>query len=73
MTDFNVGTEPPREPVGMKIVGVGVILSCLLLSILFGWGIYLHLTAEPCDCTDVLEQQTTGALPDTIPSANRTD
>ncbi len=56
MTDFNVGTEPPREPAGMKIVGVGVILSCLLLSALFGWGIYLHLTAEPCTCVDVSQQ-----------------
>jgi hypothetical protein len=40
----------------MKIVGVGVILSCLLLSALFGWGIYLHLTAEPCTCVDVSQQ-----------------
>jgi hypothetical protein len=50
MSDFNVSQEPPREPAGMKIVGAGVIVSCLLLSILFGWGIYLDLTAEPCTC-----------------------
>lgn len=50
MSDFIVGQEPPSEPVGMKIVGVGVIVSCLLLSSLFGWGIYLNLTAEPCTC-----------------------
>jgi hypothetical protein len=35
---------------GMKIIGAGVIVSCLLLSTLFGWGIYLDLTAEPCTC-----------------------
>ena len=43
-------TEPPREPAGMKIVGAGVIASCITLSILFGWGVYLQFT-EPCDCT----------------------
>jgi hypothetical protein len=53
MSDFNVGQEPPRQPVGMKIVGMGVILSCLLLSTLFGWGIYLDLTKEPCTCEEV--------------------
>ena len=53
MDDFTVGQEPPRQPVGMKIVGVGVILSCLLLSTLFGWGIYLNLTEEPCVCAEV--------------------
>jgi len=53
MNEFDVGQEPPRQPVGMKIVGVGVILSCLLLSTLFGWGIYLDLTAEPCPCEEV--------------------
>ncbi len=36
MSEFKVGQEPPREPVGMKIVGVGVIVSCLILSTLFG-------------------------------------
>ena len=55
MTEFNVSQEPPREPVGMKIVGVGVIVSCLLLSGLFGWGIYLNLTAEPCTCVETTE------------------
>jgi len=33
----------------MKIVGAGVIASCITLSILFGWGVYLQFT-EPCDC-----------------------
>ena len=55
MSEFNVGREPPREPVGMKVVGVGVIVSCLLLSALFAWGIYLNLTAEPCECPQVEE------------------
>ena len=48
MSDFNVGQEPPREPVGMNIVGAGVIVSCMFLSALFGWGIYLDLTQEQC-------------------------
>ncbi len=42
--------EPPREPAGMKIVGAGVIASCITLSILFGWGVYLQFT-EPCECS----------------------
>ena len=41
--------EPPREPAGMKIVGVGVIASCLTLGVLFGWGVWMQLT-EPCEC-----------------------
>ena len=41
--------EPPREPAGMKIVGIGVIASCITLSALFGWGVYLQLT-DPCEC-----------------------
>ena len=53
MSEFNVGLEPPRQPAGMKIVGVGVIVSCLFLSALFGWGIYLNLTDEPCVCEEV--------------------
>jgi len=51
MSEFKVGQAPPKEPVGMKIVGVGVILSCLFLSALFGWGIYLDLT-DPCTCAN---------------------
>ena len=43
MNDFNVIQEPPSLPVGMKIVGTGVILSCLMLAVLFGWGIYLNM------------------------------
>jgi len=50
MSNFDVATDTKREPVGMNIVGVGVILSCLLLSTLFAWGIYLDLSKEPCSC-----------------------
>ena len=50
MKQFEVARETPTEPVGMKIVGVGVIASCLVLSTLFGWGIYLDLSREPCAC-----------------------
>lgn len=34
----------------MLFLGVGMIASCLLLSALFAWGIYLDLTlkARPC-------------------------
>lgn len=34
----------------MLVLGIGVIASCLLLSALFAWGIYLDLTikARPC-------------------------
>jgi len=34
----------------MLVLGAGVIASCLLLSALFAWGIYLDLTlkARPC-------------------------
>jgi hypothetical protein len=56
MNDFNVVYEPPVVPVGMKIVGTGVILSCLLLSALFGWGIYLNLTKEPVAPTGLAQQ-----------------
>ena len=59
MKDFDVGREPPVQPVGMKIVGVGIIASCLLLSVLFAWGIYLNLTQEPCSCP----QSTPAAAP----------
>jgi hypothetical protein len=55
MNEFNVTQETQSQPVGMKIVGTGVILSCLVLSALFAWGIYLDLTAvpEPCVCEEV--------------------
>ena len=60
MREFNVSQAPPRQPVGMKIVGVGVIASCLLLSALFGWGIYLNLTTQPCSCP-AIEDTTSGS------------
>jgi len=50
MNDFEVREDTAIAPAGMKIVGIGVIASCLLLSALFAWGIYLDLTAEPCSC-----------------------
>ena len=50
MNDFEVREDTSREPAGMKIVGTGVIASCLLLSALFAWGIYLDLTARSCSC-----------------------
>jgi hypothetical protein len=50
MNNFEVREDTARAPAGMKIVGVGVIASCLLLSALFAWGIYLDLTAERCTC-----------------------
>ncbi len=53
MNEFNVTQDTKREPVGMKIVGTGVILSCLTLCALFAWGIYLNLTAKPCVCEEV--------------------
>lgn len=61
MSEFEVGQAPPREPAGMKIVGVGVIVSCLLLSTLFAWGIYLDLTKEQCRAVQTLE--TPGRVP----------
>jgi hypothetical protein len=57
MSEFDVGHEPPRQPASMEIVGAGVILSCLLLSGLFGWGIYLDLTQKAC----VVEETTVEA------------
>jgi hypothetical protein len=46
MSEFKVVYEPPTVPVGMKVVGLGVIVSCLALCALFGWGIYLNLAGE---------------------------
>lgn len=48
MDDFNASIEPPRQPYAMKVVGTGVIVSCLLLSVLFAWGIYLDLQKQDC-------------------------
>lgn len=40
----------PKPSRLMLVLGIGVIASCLLLSALFAWGIYLDLTikARPC-------------------------
>ena len=34
----------------MLVLGAGVIASCLLLSALFAWGIYLDLTLKARHC-----------------------
>ena len=51
MDNFNSTVEPPRQPFAMKVVGTGVIVSCLLLCILFAWGIYLDLQKQACPQT----------------------
>ena len=48
MDKFNSTVEPPKQPYAMKVVGTGVIASCLLLCVLFGWGIYLDLQKQEC-------------------------
>ncbi|MYD42753.1 MAG: hypothetical protein F4W90_02550 [Gammaproteobacteria bacterium] len=50
MDNFKNTVEPPRQPFAMKVVGTGVILSCLLLCFLFAWGIYLDLNKQDCVC-----------------------
>lgn len=58
MDDFNATVEPPRQPYAMKIVGTGVIVSCLLLSVLFAWGIYLDLQKQDCPQVTYVETVT---------------
>ncbi len=48
MDEFKNTVEPPRQPFAMKVVGTGVIVSCLLLCTLFAWGIYLDLERQDC-------------------------
>ena len=48
MDNFQNTVEPPRQPYAMKIVGTGVIVSCLSLCVLFAWGIYLDLQKLDC-------------------------
>ena len=43
MDTFQNTVEPPKRPFAMRVVGSGVIVSCLLLSSLFAWGIYIDL------------------------------
>ena len=57
MDDFNATVEPPRQPYAMKIVGTGVIVSCLLLSSLFAWGIYLDLQKQDCPQVGLVETE----------------
>ena len=54
MADFNVSQETEKVPFGMVVVGTGVIISCLLLCVLFGWGIYLDLERKE-DCAGQVE------------------
>lgn len=51
MDNFQNTVEPPRQPYAMKLVGSGVIVSCLLLCVLFAWGIYLDLQKQDCPQT----------------------
>ncbi len=51
MDNFQNTVEPPRQPYAMKLVGTGVIVSCLLLCVLFAWGIYLDLQKQDCPQT----------------------
>lgn len=55
MSDFNVSEETRKVPFGMRVVGTGVIVSCLLLSGLFAWGIYLDLERKE-DCVTVVQE-----------------
>ncbi|MCY4657062.1 MAG: hypothetical protein OXC80_09640 [Gammaproteobacteria bacterium] len=54
MSDFSVSEETKKVPYGMVVVGSGVIVSCLLLCALFGWGIYLDLQRKD-DCAGQVE------------------
>ena len=54
MDNFQNTVEPPRQPYAMKVVGTGVIVSCLLLCVLFAWGIYLDLQKQDCPQTVAL-------------------
>ena len=58
MDNFRSEIEPPQRPFAMRVVGTGVIVSCLLLSSLFAWGIYLDLQREDCPSTaEVVETE----------------
>lgn len=65
MSDFNVSQETKKVPFGMMVVGTGVIVSCLLLCVLFGWGIYLDLERK-ADCAVEVEQTYESDSPDQI-------
>lgn len=55
MDNFQNTVEPPRQPYAMKLVGTGVIVSCLLLCVLFAWGIYLDLQKQDCPQTVLVD------------------
>lgn len=63
--NFNVSEETKKVPYGMRVVGTGVIVSCLLLSGLFGWGIYLDLERKE-ECAVLLEQMESEESPDQV-------
>ena len=65
MSDFNVSEETKKVPFGMMVVGSGVIVSCLLLCVLFGWGIYLDLERRD-DCAVQSEQIFESDTPSTV-------
>ena len=65
MSDFNVSQETKKIPFGMAVVGTGVIASCLLLYVLFGWGIYLDLERKD-DCAVEVEQTYESNAPEQI-------
>ena len=65
MSDFNVSQETKKVPFGMAVVGTGVIASCLLLCVLFGWGIYLDLERKE-DCAVEVEQTFESNAPEQI-------
>ena len=65
MADFNVSQETKKIPFGMAVVGTGVIASCLLLCVLFGWGIYLDLERKD-DCAVEVEQTYESNAPEQI-------
>ena len=48
---FDVEHETATKSKQLQIVGLGVILSCLCLSGLFGWGIFLVLNMQSCECS----------------------
>lgn len=57
MDNFQHTVEPPRQPYAMKLVGSGVIVSCLLLCVLFAWGIYLDLQKQDCPQTVAMVEE----------------
>ena len=58
MSNFNVQHQTQTVPFGMKVVGSGVIISCLVLCVLFGWGIHLDLERkEACEGVLLIDEE----------------